>query len=1035
MTVELKHAAELKAAEAQNLDAFGGLNLRHIKGEVYELLRHIGEQGIFETYTRHDSAHIEAMLAMVDWVIPQDTAELLTPADWLMIVLSIYLHDLGMLVTKDEFGNRNSTAYLEYRRDKLESLDNEGQDYVGKVNQLPEDERERFLYQEFVRRHHATRIRIWIDGSTSSKFGAADATAKEIAKLLEPVGGVFRADLGLVCESHHENDLDNLDKYPIRRHYGTMPAEAANLQYAAIILRTVDLLQVTRDRTPSIAFRVLNPADPLSQVEWAKQMAVRAITEKPKRDRDGNVDHSLQADTIEVHAHFDQENGFFALTSYLSYAREQLEQTYRWALESRKRHGSRYGFPWRDIDETPITTKDFLPHQYEFDIDQARVLDLLTGHTLYNDSSVVLRELTQNAVDAVRLQNSGPEGEPSANHLGVVKVRWDSTRRVLEVEDHGTGMTQQMIEDNFLKVGSSRYRDDEFVKRYPRFHAISRFGIGVLSTFMLADSVEVVTSHPDEAQARRISLRSVHGKYLIRLLDKDTHVPPSIREHGTIVRLTIRASASLNDVIDLARSWFVVPRCKLTVQVDDGDEICIGYPSLKEALENVVNDHHKVSSKDDVIEVREFEADGIHLAYAVRWSPYFQQWAFVQAPYLPGADDGLSKQLGTCIEGVRVKEGTPGFDVAAFYAIANAGGVDAPRTNVARSNIDDTPEYTRMLEKIAEGFLQHVSTEVSLMTSERGLSPTRAALEGRYMCDVLLQGFKQEPRLPGFSMSFTPPRVPAPFRRAAKLAHVFVTESRGERRVVSLQDLDSLDSLWTVDEPALRKSEDLIRQLPLNTSLAALSEIVPSLDLELPSGTLLVGSRDRNVGRLFEEHWEPAALDLTIRDSPRLQIEWRKTTGNPIWRRAEVDTREANALESMSRMLSSRSLARVVFFPLRELAIEGLDEYDAFSRDDVIHLLPNRAWVKLAGVDTLEELLHVPTKTASFVARFASNVFFRKSVFQTESPGQTNRLLRTLLDGIDLATHISPADLTKAINASSWRIFDGSRWEERDASW
>ncbi len=39
-----------------------------------------------------------------------------------------------------------------------------------------------------------------------------------------------------------------------------------------------------------------------------------------------------------------------------------------------------------------------------FTIDQENILQLLVGHTLYNDSSVVVRELVQNAIDAVKLQ-------------------------------------------------------------------------------------------------------------------------------------------------------------------------------------------------------------------------------------------------------------------------------------------------------------------------------------------------------------------------------------------------------------------------------------------------------------------------------------------------------------------------------------------------------------------------------------------------------------------------------------------------------
>src|SRR5258705_13862694 len=100
-------------------------------------------------------------------------------------------------------------------------------------------------------------------------------------------------------------------------------------------------------------------------------------------------------------------------------------------------------------------------------------------------------------------------------------------------------MTQQIIERHLLRVGSSRYQDPNFKKQFPEFAAISRFGIGVLSTFMVADSVEITSCHPDDAEARQLSLRSVHGKYLIRLLPKDSVETKSLAPHGTRVKLRL----------------------------------------------------------------------------------------------------------------------------------------------------------------------------------------------------------------------------------------------------------------------------------------------------------------------------------------------------------------------------------------------------------------------------------------------------------------------------------------------------------------
>ena len=94
---------------------------------------------------------------------------------------------------------------------------------------------------------------------------------KELDGLLDALPEAFRRDLGTVCESHHLDDLADLKKYRVSQPYGNTSSATANVQYAAIVLRTVDLLHMTSDRTPSVAFKLISPTDPISQREWAKQ--------------------------------------------------------------------------------------------------------------------------------------------------------------------------------------------------------------------------------------------------------------------------------------------------------------------------------------------------------------------------------------------------------------------------------------------------------------------------------------------------------------------------------------------------------------------------------------------------------------------------------------------------------------------------------------------------------------------------------------------------------------------------------------------
>ena len=76
-------------------------------------------------------------------------------------------------------------------------------------------------------------------------------------------------------------------------------------------------------------------------------------------------------------------------------------------------------------------------------------------------------------------------------------------------------MTQAIIEKFLLTVGSSRYGDEKFKEEYPDFAAISRFGIGILTTFMVSDHVDIFTCHEVDSHGRHLSLRNLLGRYLI----------------------------------------------------------------------------------------------------------------------------------------------------------------------------------------------------------------------------------------------------------------------------------------------------------------------------------------------------------------------------------------------------------------------------------------------------------------------------------------------------------------------------------------
>jgi hypothetical protein len=1003
------------ALAAENLPPFEGVKLLHIKSSVMHLLTLIGREKIFSEYTKHDISHIDAMLDMVEWVIPADTQASMTSADWLLLVLSIYLHDMGMVVTEEEYKNRSVDRVERFAEDQLFSGE-DGDDYQARLDGLDPADRERFIFEEFIRDTHGQRVKTWVDSSPAQ---SSSVMHKEIAKLVEPLPKTFRKDLALVCESHHLDDLGDHSKYPLDKPYGNGLGETANIQYAALILRTTDLLHITADRTPPILFRTINPTSPVSQREWVKQKAVRNVRAQHKRDKDGNLDLESQPHTIEVFADFEEPEGFFALTSYLVYAQRQLQRSNEWANAAAPKTPRPYVFPWRSIDEANIEVSGYLPQPYEFTVDQQRVLKLLTGHTLYNQTDVVVRELVQNSLDAIRLQSLTEARESD----GSVEVAFNSQDRVLTVTDNGTGMTQRIIEQHLLRVGSSRYQDPEFRKRYPNFSAISRFGIGVLSAFMVADRVEILTRHQDEEAAKQLTLRTVTGRYLMRELEADAG--SSIGPHGTRVTLWLRPSATLGNVAEIMDHWIVIPRCKVTVAIDGDEPREVGYETAAAALEAyLVAEGFTIET--GALEVKERERDGVHLAWATRWSDYFRNWSVVRLAD-QGPESQRAKRLGLCVEGVRVEDGTPGYHTVTYAAIGNAVGPDAPKTNVARSGLEQTPQRLAALSAVYTTMCDEVTAESEAMVNERDVSLTWATEEARW--------------------SLVPIRMGAPRSRerletALKTVPTLLVEADGLRKRISPAEVEEMDACWTVESNTFASAERMLRELAANVSISSLRKAFGSNDLEMPDGPVITGySRGGSVVGLAFGGKEVAEF-IVKPDQRRVDLRWtRKGDDGGLWR--------------VPRELVSRQRRELFrgFGPQQVRVLVGRNGVKSNSTDTTaikafgqLFVLPNTPISDFVNgkIDELGSLEPTPESDAALLftellLRDLPNNLTGKGDQVDRFIEQLSSLVISELGRLPVVKvvedHLDMGEFAAALRASNWSVFDPSQWlRENDNS-
>lgn len=804
---------EKQAEQAEDLSFCMGIKLLHIRNKVEELLDFIGRNSIFEEYTLHGIEHIDEMMKIAEWLIPKETKQIMTKAEWLMLTLAIYFHDLGMVVTKKEYENREKSIFNEY---KYHVLHGESEsEYVEFVNERGD----KFLYQEFVRENHAKRIRNWIENNENVDFGETQIIRNEINTLLMNLDKMFRNDLAMICESHHEDDIDDFTKYKVDVSYGNTIDEVVNLNYIAIILRIADLLHITRDRTPSLSRRIINVTNPISVMEWEKQQAVRAIKPKAKRNAEGNIDEELVKDTIEITAYFDgaeTAEAYFGLSAYLQYSKSEIVKCNNIILKAQKVEGTtKYLFPWCEIDETNVTAVGFETKKLSFTLAQENILQLLVGHTLYNDSSVVVRELVQNAIDAVKMQRFIEKANHKPLTEGKIKVIWNENLRELSFMDNGTGMTIHDVENFLLKVGASKYRDESIKNKYPDFHSISHFGIGILTCFMLANDIEITTCSEEEEEANQINLRRVNGSYLLKRLNK-RDIESYIRLHGTVIKLHVRNDIDMSELENDLKKWIVLPEIPVYLQEESKEEKRIGFNKLKDILIEYLEEEG-MSVDGEHYDVQEKTHGNVTLAYAIRHLKYLSDWCLI------GVDRKRFRKkfssIGTCVEGIRVEFATPGYNNFSILAIANIKN-SKYQTNVARSAIE-LDANKEILTDIYNTYAQYINDQMNILI-EKEYSASWAISEGCYLMTPLI-----------YSHSYENSRIEA--KDEEKLVECFsklnclIIEDCGIRKVVSAEEVLGYEEVNIFESKMISAAEELLKEIKTD---ATLNNLVSAVSLE-----------------------------------------------------------------------------------------------------------------------------------------------------------------------------------------------------------
>lgn len=452
-------------------------------------------------FTLHDEGHAFRVTEWMAQIIPSDVLTGLSDPEIAILILAAYLHDIGMT---PEWGK--VAAHKEYlasgsekgfRGDELETFqiwlaEREGLHFAPPVNSYQKVEE---LATYYCRLRHNEWSAEWISKNLSS------AQPSLYYGWLE--------DLIAICKSHHEGyDALAASKFDPR---DLGQAGVSHRRYLAAVLRIADILENDPERTPDVILRH-RAITASSASHWQKNEQMVSTLEDGKLRISATPNRAVLFKGVEETC--DAIEAELTLCDRLNRERPfnihpvtgKPTLPHRWDLNP---------FVTRKIQEPPGA------YEYiygAFRPNTKKVLDLLGGQQLYETRFACVRELLQNAFDAVKeqiarvqLKRKRPDEEYRAllARENKVELRFESggNAHKLICRDTGVGMSKQIIKDHLLVSGEPSSSERiafqlRCRKEGIKFERSGEFGIGVLSYFMIADHVLFRTKASEESEAQ-----------------------------------------------------------------------------------------------------------------------------------------------------------------------------------------------------------------------------------------------------------------------------------------------------------------------------------------------------------------------------------------------------------------------------------------------------------------------------------------------------------------------------------------------------
>lgn len=533
--------------ELENDDKEISNSINILTKDIRLLLQKIPEN--MPEYTLHDENHSLNVINNMGEIIPNETFEKLNVIELSILIYSAYLHDIGMLCSRSERTKiEKSEDYLIFKNTYFDDILQEIDIAKEKGDSSKQRELEDEIFSNFIRQNHAKRALNIIDERFTDKIAFQ--------------GISYIDEIKQICESHALN-IDILRDYEKDTLISNF---TVNMQYLAIILRLSDLLDFYPSRTPKVLYDFIQPKNLTSINEWEKHLSIKGWNISDK--------------AIKLSAICKTPNMERTLRTFLDYIEKEIRDA-----ECILNEEPILNYKLNII--TPIkrdkikSDGSYIYSDLKFNLNYKQVINLFMGERLYPDPLVALRELLQNAVDAVRFREK-LEKDFKIDYSPEIKIEFNG--KELIIEDNGIGMDISIFERYFMNVGKSYYKSNESKNKVKNFNSISEFGIGVLSLFMIADRFTV------ESKLRPANINNTSEPIFIEIptaYDYFVKKKPTRENYGTKVTLKLKQPIIFEKLALKEFLADIAPLVKYPIIIKNKTDVCIKQPlnNLEELLD------------------------------------------------------------------------------------------------------------------------------------------------------------------------------------------------------------------------------------------------------------------------------------------------------------------------------------------------------------------------------------------------------------------------------------------------------------------